>query len=272
MHRPWNHTSDIKNLFKNGKLTVTGLKESLKESLENSYDLESIAQRKKIPIVEPFSDSTQNSAQLMVLSPSVKFYESLLPHYMETPEAKEPIGVLEKALVGAKEIVKWIQENWGIETLKDPEENEVNAENNSSVVILFRVEGKDVLFTGDAGVEALKEAISKASTLGIDLSKVNRIQIPHHGSKHNVGPTILDFLIGPKTSEEKHLKTAYISAPKDGDPKHPSRKVINALKRRGADVYSTKGSILHHFTQDAPAREGWVNAVPLDFCNEVEED
>ena len=131
-----------------------------------------------------------------MLSPSVKFYEALLPHYVETPEAKEPVGVFEKFYEGAKEAVRWLQENWGIETLKDPEENKVNAENNSSVVLLLRVDGNQILFTGDAGVEALNEAIAKASSLGIDLSKVSRIQIPHHGSKHNVGPTILNYLIG----------------------------------------------------------------------------
>ena len=206
-----------------------------------------------------------------MLSPSVKFYEALLPHYVETPEAKEPVGVFEKFYEGAKEAVRWLQENWGIETLKDPEENKVNAENNSSVVLLLRVDGNQILFTGDAGVEALNEAIAKASSLGIDLSKVSRIQIPHHGSKHNVGPTILNYLIGPKNNEEKKLKTVYISVPKEGDPKHPSRKVVNALKRRGADVYVTKGNTLHHWI-DAPERAGWNSAVPLGFYNEVEED
>jgi len=273
IHRPWEHASDIKNLFKDGRITTAGLKENLKESLENSYEVEKIAHRKKIPVVdEPFSNKTLDGVRLVILSPSVEFYESLIPHFTETPQPKESIRVFEKALVSAKEVINWVKEIWGIETLKDPEENEVNAENNSSVIILLSIDGNNFLFTGDAGIEALNEAISKAEALGIDLRKVNRIQMPHHGSKHNVGPTLLDFLIGPKIPEKKHLKTAYISAPKEGDPKHPSRKVVNALKRRGAEVYSTKGSILHHFTQDAPPREGWVNAVPLDFYNEVEED
>jgi len=270
MHRPWEHAQVIKDAFKNGRITGKGLKESIKKSLENAYELETIAKRKEIPIFEPFSDLSKKDDQLIILGPSEEFYEDLLPNFRETPEPKEAVSWPEKLVILVKEVVKWIAETWGMETLTDPEEGETSAENNSSTILLLPLNEKKFLFTSDAGTEALNNAINKAESLGIDLREVGFFQIPHHGSKHNVGPTILNHIIGEKLQEQKHLKTAFVSAPKDGDPKHPSRKVINALKRRGAEAYTTKGIPICHRSPDAPDR-GWHKAEPLPFYEQVAE-
>lgn len=157
-----------------------------------------------------------------------------------------------------------------MEILTDPEEGETSAENNSSIILLLQVDGEKFLFTSDAGIEALNNAINKAENLGIDLREVGFLQIPHHGSKHNVGPTILNRIIGEKLREQKYLKTACISAPKNGDPKHPSGKVVNAFKRRGAEVYATKGISVCKSSSDAPDR-GWRKVEPLPFYEQVAE-
>lgn len=270
MHRPWEHAQDIKDAFKNGRITGKGLKESIKKSLENAYELEAIAKRKEIPIFEPFSDLSKKDDKLIILGPSEEFYEDLLPNFRETLEPKEAIAWPEKLVIIAKEVIRWIAETWGIETLTDPEEGEISAENNTSTILLLQLNGKKFLFTGDAGTEALNNAINKAESLGIDLREVGFLQIPHHGSKHNVGPTILNHIIGEKLREQKHLKTAFVSSPKNGDPKHPSRKVVNALKRRGAKAYATKGISMCQSSPDAPDR-GWSKADPLPFYEQVEE-
>jgi len=270
MHRPWEHAQDIKDAFKNGRITGKNLKESIKKSLENAYELEAIARRKKILISEPFSDLSMEDTQLIILGPSKKFYENLLPNFRETPEPKEAVAWPEKLVIVVKEAIQWITEIWGNETLTDPEEGETSAENNTSVILLLQFDGKKFLFTSDAGIGALNNAINKAESFGIDLREVGFLQIPHHGSKHNVGPTILNRIIGEKLQEQEHLKTAYISAPKKGDPKHPSRKVVNAFIRRGAKVYATKGSGKRHHSSDAPDR-GWSKAEPLPFYDQVEE-
>lgn len=271
MHKPGDHAEDMKKLFEKGSFTGSGLRMTLEKSLSNVYDLQKIAEEKKILINEPFSDDADSSRVLAVLSPSKSFYELMLANFQKTPEPKANASLIEKATAKVSEAINWIAEHWGKETLADPEENETSPENNSSVILLFQYDDRKFLFTGDAGVEAINKAIVKLENLGIGVETIERLQIPHHGSRHNVGPTILNAIIGPKLDEEKHLKTAYISAPSKGDPKHPSRKVINALKRRGAFVYSTQGSSLHHFTSDAPERKDWGKAKPLDFCNEVEE-
>jgi hypothetical protein len=170
----------------------------------------------------------------------------------------------------AAEAVKRLAENWGFETLTDPEENETSAENNSSVVLLVKFDDRQFLFTADAGVPALTEAADYAEATAIDKKTVDFVQVPHHGSKHNVGPPILNRILGPKKPAQNFDKTAYVSAAKDGEPKHPAKKVVNAFKRRGAEVYATLGNGLLHRSADAPDRR-WGNATPLPFYSQVEE-
>ncbi len=271
MHLPWKHASQIEDLFKDPRVTADSVKIALRKSLESARDLEALARKKNIPIVEPFSDSVNNNQYLYVLSPSVEYYESLLPYFRGTPEPKEEPSRFQRVVSAAAEAIRRVAENWGFETLTDPEENETSAENNSSVVLLLRFDNRQFLFTADAGVPALTEAADYAERAAIDLKSVGFIQVPHHGSKHNVGPSILDRILGPTKPAQNFDKTAQVSAAKDAEPKHPSKKVVNGLQRRGAKVYATQGTTIHHFSKDAPAREGWVEAKPLPFYEQVEE-
>ena len=150
----------------------------------------------------------------------------------------------------------------GAETLTDPQPNETSAENNSSVITLLQSGNDKLVFMGDAGVEAISAAIAKAAGLGIDLKKASFVHVPHHGSKHNMGPTMLNALVGQKLSAQQ-IQISIVSAPQKGDLKHPSRKVVNAFKRRGVQVLRLKDKIWHH-SADAPAR-GWGNATELPF-------
>lgn len=269
MHRPWLY--DLKDLFKNGKITNTSLKEKLRKSLENAYELEELAKQKNIKIYDAFSDYYQDAtASLILLGPSKDFYKLLVANFRSTPSPKDEISLLAKALKSVQEGISWVMESLSVETLKDPDENATSAENNSSAILLLNIEGKKILLTGDAGCEALTGALIKAKRLGIDLKDTTFFQVPHHGSKHNVGPSILEQLIGPKLSQVKEIKTAFISAPKKGDPKHPSRKVVNALIRRGARVLVTAGVHTRHFL-NAPDRPGWNSSGGLSLYDKVED-
>ncbi len=270
MHRPWEHAQDIKNAFQNGKLTIKGLRDNLKKSLEDAYQLESIARRKNIPISEPFSDFAKTEGWIVILGPSKEFYESLLPNFRETPKPKEAVTLITKMVTAVKEVINWIAEAWDKETLTDPQEGETSAENNTSVILLLQIDGKKFLFTADAGVEALNQAIRKAENLGVNLRDTGFVQIPHHGSKHNIGPSILNVAVGEKLQEKQTSKIAFVSAPKNGDPKHPSRKVVNAFMRRGTRVIATKESTKLFRSLDAPDR-GWSDAEPLPFYDKVAE-
>jgi len=270
MHLPWNHVQDLEDELKKASATDS-VRQHFTKSLDSARELERLAKKKGIPIVEPFSDTLKPNGTFAVLGPSTSFYEGLLESFRCADElALKGKSFLERVFAEAEKAVKWLAETWWSETLVEPDEDDSSAENNSSVILLFTHGNSKFLFTSDAGVPALTEAAKYAESLGTDLKTVSGIQVPHHGSKRNVGPTILDRILGTKLKEQKMTKSAIVSVPKDGAPKHPSKKVVNAFMRRGAKVIATQGNKILHHSHDAPDR-GWVEATPLPFYNKVEE-
>jgi beta-lactamase superfamily II metal-dependent hydrolase len=117
-----------------------------------------------------------------------------------------------------------------------------------------------LLFTGDAGIQALTQAIDYAEARGVSLTGLDYIQVPHHGSRRNVSPSVLDRMMG---------KTAFVSA-SPGSTTHPRKKVTNAFIRRGATVYQTRGGALCQ-PYNRPRRAGYGDAPPIPFSDKVEE-
>lgn len=145
-----------------------------------------------------------------------------------------------------------------------------SAQNHSSAIVQFNLEGNRLIFTGDAGRESLEKAADYIGNIEY-LDNLAFIQIPHHGSFRNIGPTVLNKLVGeikPK-GQSPHF-SAFCSAAKSGAPKHPSKKVLNAFTRRGARVHVTAGVGKHHH-RGAPDREGWSTADPEPFHERVED-
>ncbi|HWB12775.1 MAG TPA: hypothetical protein VG826_26350 [Pirellulales bacterium] len=278
MHRPWEHSSDIRHMFDDGTLSNDRLSVKMQKALSDTWDLEKLANRKGIPITEPFADGEANQQYqgICILGPTEEYYQSLLPAFRDMPDVRESYaGYLGEGLRllarGAVALAERVLETWGRETLQDPAEDATSAENNSSAIILIRADGKDLLFTGDAGVPALERAVNLAEASGISLPACRFQQMPHHGSKRNVGPTLLNRLVGPKLAGEGTAnKTVFVSAAKEA-PKHPAQKVVNAYIRRGAKVVATQGRGIVHYSDDL-ARPGWGPAAPLPFLQEVEED
>ena len=266
MHQPWKHTNDIAKMFVDGRVTDQSVREALRKSLDEARTLERLAQAKNIPIEEPFTGLQDASKSLFVLGPSKAFYESLLPGFRGAPE---PVfGFLKQFVTGVEEAVKKIAERWDIETLDDS--GETTPENNSSVILLLILEGNYLLLTADAGAPALTQAINVLDFSKFDYSKLTFVQVPHHGSARNVGPTILNRLIGPMLQQEFASRTAFVSVTSDDHPKHPSKKVLNAFRRRGAPVHCTAGMAKCHF-RNAPPRSGWISSVPMPFYPEVDD-
>jgi beta-lactamase superfamily II metal-dependent hydrolase len=115
------------------------------------------------------------------------------------------------------------------------------------------------LLTSDAGIPALTAAADYAANRNIALDDLAFMQVPHHGSKHNVGKTILNRI---------KATTAYVSAGAKA-PKHPARKVTNALIRRGSTVYKTAGTNLQH-SKDSPQRCTYFDVASLPLYEQVE--
>jgi beta-lactamase superfamily II metal-dependent hydrolase len=267
MHRPWKHTNGISDSFKDGRVTDNSISEVLQKSLNTANDLEQIAIKNNIKIVEPFAGVDGFDGALRILGPTQEYYEELLPSFRNTPEPKHDMGNISSIFNALSAATKTVAETFGIETLDDS--GETSAENNTSAIILLTVGDECMLFTGDAGIPALEQAIELLENEGFDFSKIKFIHVPHHGSKRNIGPKILDKIVGVKRSTDQKIKTAFVSAPKKGDPKHPAKKVTNALRRRGAHVYKTNGNTIHH-RKNSPDR-GWSAIKPIPFHDEVDE-
>ena len=160
---------------------------------------------------------------------------------------------------------------WGAEAFS-PEEP--SAENEMSVVQYANLCGKRVLLTADTGRAGLAEAADYAPFVGLTLPGIDQFQVPHHGGRRNVSTELLDRWLGPilhpKPAARNERFTAIISAsPKDKD--HPRKAVVRAMIHRGGMVVTTKEGKDLRTGHNAPAREGWVPAVPMQYPDEQEE-
>ncbi len=256
MHRPWEHSEEIKHLFVDGRITDNSLSERLQNAYNYAFECEEIASEKEIDIEEPFSGKSFDNGKLIVLGPDEDYYLELIPDFNKSPVAKE--SVFEKAFSGIKDVVNWVIESMSIETLD--EEGDTSAENNSSTILLLNINDDLYLLTSDAGIPALKRAIEFAELNDINLKNIQFMQIPHHGSKRNISPSILDEIM-PK----------YALASASGkSEKHPAKKVTNAYKRRNAKTYATNGTNVR-VPNNASEREGYSTMEEVPFYTEVEE-
>ncbi len=108
MHQPWNHASEVLDLFKN-PLTPTKLKEKLQKSITAAHDLQEVCDDKGKKVYEPFAGATWDN--IRVLGPNRDYYQQLLAQFRETPAAVYPVpSILQKAIATAKETIEWVAE------------------------------------------------------------------------------------------------------------------------------------------------------------------
>jgi beta-lactamase superfamily II metal-dependent hydrolase len=274
---PWSHAAEIlpRVRLADARVTVDSVEKSLKEAFPAALEAIEIAAAKGVQVLEPFSEppvALSNSTTLYLLAPDRQYYlTSLLPFYDCLPTPPKPLkfGDMFKAVQKA---MKWVGERWDQELLLDPGPDDVSAENNSSVIIGLQHGGEHFLFTGDAGVPAIMRALAAAQAMGVSAASFTGLfHVPHHGSRHNLGPTLLSQMFGPPTENPYPVKraTAFVSATVD-DPKHPSRRVTNALNRRAVKVFHIGKSAIVHRSTDAPDR-GWTGVDAVPFYERVED-
>lgn len=266
MNRPWLYVNDVFDKVNDGRITPESLVRRLKEKYPYISDLEDIATKKSIPIYETFQGKSINN-RLTVLSPAKEFYLELLVESEKTPleEASSFKNIIKRSF---EQILNALFESWSDEKLR--EDVTTSAENEMSVVILGKMDEENFLLTGDAGLRALNNAIKFADSIDISIKDdVNFYQIPHHGGRHNVSPSLLNNMIGEIVSEGVTVgKVAMVSAAKNSD--HPLQMVINAFVRRGVQVFKTDGNIISQHKNMAD-REGWTSIDKLGFNSYVEE-
>lgn len=281
LHLPWTHAGASKPYFANKTWTEIGLAAAIKKEYDIISDILSIATNKGIPIREPFVG--QKIGPFYVLSPYQEMYELLLPQFDRTPEPDQAAIEAKNWWIGAKhasifssllekavaKVQTWVSESWDHELLKDG--GITSASNESSVVLYANCdEGQRILLNGDAGVCALTVAAYFAEQNNFPLQQFTFVQVPHHGSRRNVGPTILNRLIGPVQPQGNSPRfTAFISSPAKDDI-HPRKMVVNAFLRRGGRVIATQGQPKIHYG-GFPQRAGYVAVESMHLSPQVEE-
>ena len=263
MNRPWLYIDEIFDKVTDGRITKQSLETRLRESYPYIDNLEKIANEKGIKIYNAF-EGVEIFDKLKILSPSKEFYLNLLVESNKTPLSEQASVNIFKQI---KESLLNALESWTNELLH--EDVTTSAENETSVVLLGNMDEESFLLTGDAGVRALGAAIDYATSIGIDLQNVKFQQIPHHGGRHNVSPSVLDRLVGPRIDEsDVPSKTAFVSVAKGSD--HPKKMVVNAYIRRGAKVYEARTYTLWHH-RNTPARDDFHSVDSLEFSEQVED-
>lgn len=241
MHLPWRHDAGIKSACENGKMPPI---------IGAAWDLHTKAKRKNVSVTEPFFSpiptcfSGDFGGKIKVLGPSESYYKNLLKCFFDSPQLAD----------GRKAVS---EESWDEDSVDDSGED--TAENNSSVILEFSYEGKNFLFTADAGIPALKEACKVRNREPLQL-----VQIPHHGSTHNIGPTVLNCLVGPIVRKENWspTTTAVVSCAPEWDGKHPSNRVLNMFTRRNCKCYKTAG-VDHIHLENSPNQYNDAKCLPF---------
>lgn len=234
MHDPTQYRTTVKKMLKmekdNGSPTRL-----LLENLNQSISLmDRIGKIDDLIHKTPFAGLTYDKAPITILAPSEPYYVDRLKDFKDIHQLFENRqGLL------FEDYLYLDEKKAGIDGSKP---------NNSSVITLFHPLLKKYLFTADADVTGLEEAKSNQ-----DLSKLEWMQIPHHGSINNIDAKNLAFF---------DPELAYISA--SGRENKPHATVIEMIKNNTrAKIFTTAdngGMLLRCGT---PPREDYSETISV---------
>ncbi|QOX62378.1 MBL fold metallo-hydrolase [Anoxybacterium hadale] len=265
VNRPWLYASELYKKIKDKRKTIDSLERELKETYSAIAELETKALEQDTKIHEGFQGKVLSYVPLWILSPTREFFIQQVIESSKTPLQEDAsISFFKKAFETIRDTIK---DYWNKDAIREGEST--TPENETSIVIYGDMaEEGSFLLTGDAGVQALTEAADYADFMGISLSSVKFYQIPHHGGRHNVSPSVLNRIVGSiQPSGTTPNKSAFVSVAKNSD--HPKKMVVNAYIRRGVKVFEARTSSKWHH-RGTPERDAYNTATPLEFSEYVE--
>ena len=193
MHQPWNH-GDLARLFRHGRVTDESVTATLRRDLDAAKAVETEALRRRIPIVEPFTNNAIFEDLVYVVGPTLEFYEAQIAHFSCTPAPAAPPPRIGLRIAGTPP-----RQDWTSETLDHT--CDTSAENNTSVILAVKfADDYWGMLTGDAGDTALTGALNQLAVANFNTNRFKFVQIPHHGSEHNISPAILNRWLGTRRS------------------------------------------------------------------------
>lgn len=219
-----------------------------------------------IPVTEPYPGLSRFGV-LTILGPSPDYYTALLSAQALELKLANRVGsafksAVELAASGLRSIAFRPRE-------KLTDSGDPGPRNNSSVITHLALDGDGILLTGDAGIDGLNMAWDWIETARPHLWSLplRYIQAPHHGSRRNVGPSILNRLLGGHT--EHRRGTCLVSASADA-PRNPNPMVVNSFELRGYGVFTTNGLTIHSFK--GASDRGWTSMERTGFVDDSGED
>lgn len=230
-------------------------------------DLVDLARSKGVTIDDDsWAGTSYFGGALAIAGPSEEYYAQLL---VEQSSSSTLASLSTKAKSAFGAVIRSVRSLY-----EDPGETMVGdnggttPRNNSSIIMDLQVDDVRALFTGDAGAPALERAADKLDSLG-RAAAIDLFDVPHHGSRHNLTPDLLNRLLGGHTDLARGLAIASVG--KEAHD-HPRSEVANAIKRRGYPVFCTRGISLWWRSTDAPTRWNYgAQATPLDWLDESDE-
>ena len=256
IHRPHLHAPDVSDY----------------SNIEVIDALIGLAEDTDVIVTEPFTGLERFGGALRILGPTEAYYSELLAD--DLAKATSGTAALTAAITkrltessfahGVVDLLSRALAFLPTETLG--EDGETSPRNSTSVITLLTIDGNRLLLTGDAGVDALNRASEEYEAVVGEFAHfpLRFFQAPHHGSRRNLAPSLLNRIFG-KAGDTFGTPTSFISSAK-ADPKHPSPKVTNALKRRNVRVFATEGQgICHSSGVDRP---GWVPVTEVPALDE----
>jgi len=223
---------------------VRSMATHLAESVQTVQELIDVLQGKGIPVKEAFADGENRIGPFEVLGPTVEFFERGIRFYDDVEQLDEMVeaGISFVRNSASTAVGPTYFDESLADAIDDPQTHK-----QASLILLLTYEGDRYLFTGDAGRRAFAAVADKER-----MRNLHWLQVPNHGSKHNLSPELLDLF---------RPALAYISASGIGIDPHPD--LLRALESRGVAVYTTNqsGNVWHR-RGDVPARKGYETQKP----------
>lgn len=229
MNRPWRDSNITADYFADSRITDKSINQRMTEAFKKAYLLEQKAISKigENNIIHPVVGNNYFDC-LTILSPSKDLYRTKLLESDKTPTTLDDNGNTKTFAKTMKKLVQYIK---GFMYWKDEDTTPIN---ETSIVSLLCMPDKNYLLTADAGKNGIKEALDyKDSQFNLADKPIAVLQLPHHGSRKNVTPSLIK-----RIKAEKYV----ISCPPDGlDCHHPSRRLVNMVleKKPEARIFTT---------------------------------
>ena len=234
MNVPWKDGKLYPEMFYDGRMTDNSLKKELYNAFGFCKKLEDIALKKNINLVHPALNTTPYFDCLKIIAPSDKYYRNKLLESDKTPIVESELNqkcyskVLSFERYSPNMQIIW---NDNIDT---------SSLNDTSIVCVLTLPNATFLFTGDVGKSGLNEALDYYESIGGAIDGITHMQVPHHGSKKNLNPTLIRRI---------NANQYIISCPREGWTEgHPSKRLINKIKTifPHSKIYLTQDSWLSY--------------------------